>query len=122
MAENRPRIAIVGSARVDENEPDLSTVIPDKLADAQAACKALGKELAEQSCNIAVYSANPNFIEHFIIAGYLEADKKVPNSITAVYPTDSKEYDEFLKIIKDDTLIDNKGIPGAIGKYRSIPR
>jgi hypothetical protein len=77
MADAGPIVAIVGSARKE--------ITGDREAAARKACQELGKELGRAGWRIAVYSADPRFIERDVVAGYGEAlkeanPKKIPDN------------------------------------------
>lgn len=79
-------VAIVGSTRAEAVGP--------KKAEAEAACKDLGRELARRHWRIAVYTSDPDMIEPHVIAGYVEGmDAKAPpgegdEPILCIYPAD----------------------------------
>ena len=76
------RIAIVGSvnpARSDYDPPAAHH------ADVDAACDALGRELAQQGFGLIVYSAHPDYIDARIVAAYVATGKARPGSIMVVF-------------------------------------
>ena len=83
-----PLIAIVGSA--DPNRTDYTPPLQqlDKL---HAGAEELGKELAEKSYRIVVYSSNPAFIEADVVRGYVGSGKAQPNSIQVRYPQQNSD-------------------------------
>ncbi|HTV19268.1 MAG TPA: hypothetical protein VMG12_11370 [Polyangiaceae bacterium] len=76
------RIAIVGSvnpARTDYDPPAAHH------ADLDAACEALGRELAQQGLGLIVYSASPEYIDAKVVSAYVASGKADPGSIAVVF-------------------------------------
>ena len=67
MEAKGPVIAIVGSARAG--------IVGSQEANARAACRELGQELAKAGLRIAVYSSDRDFIEADVVSGFLAAGK-----------------------------------------------
>jgi hypothetical protein len=77
-----PLIAVVGSVQKGrEYNPPL-----EHAADARRACEELGRELANQGCDILVYSSDPKFIEADIVRGYVASGKALTAPSTFARP------------------------------------
>jgi hypothetical protein len=73
----RPVIAVIGSADPARSyDPPLKS--PELACDA---ARELGKQLADQSCRIVVYSSAEGFIEREVAAGYVESAKAAARSV-----------------------------------------
>jgi hypothetical protein len=72
QARDEPIIAIVGNVKTH--------------LDAAQAAEALGRELAKAGLRILVYSSGADFLESFIVRGYVASKVAVPRSIQVRYP------------------------------------
>lgn len=80
--QDQPLIAIVGSIdRKRERELGLKD-----LNTAQQAAEELGRELAKANCRLLVYSIKPDFVEFYVVRGYIRSGVAQPNSIQVRYP------------------------------------
>lgn len=78
-----PLIAIVGS--VVESREDYEPPLRSG-ADAPAACKELGRALAEAEYRLIVYSGGCDYIESYVVSGYIESGRAQRDSIQIRYP------------------------------------
>jgi hypothetical protein len=76
-------IAVIGS--IDAKRTDYDPPLKN-TPDAQAAGCALGKALAEAEHPILVFSSSPDFIEAYIVQGYVQSKKAQAKSIIMLYP------------------------------------
>jgi len=99
----RPLVSMVGS--VDESRAlDPPLVNP---GEARRACEELGARLAESSWDVAVYSADPTYIEADVVRGYVASGKAVPGSVHVHAPlgkgtfAESKDHPELFNLRPD---------------------
>jgi hypothetical protein len=76
-----PLIAVVGSADPTRTyDPPVDSDVAKRIA------RALGAELAKQSCSLMVYSGSDKFIEADVVAGFVQANPSSAQSIVLRYP------------------------------------
>jgi hypothetical protein len=79
-------IAVFGS--VDASRPELGI---RNAETAKAAAQSIGRALAEYGCGITVYSAEPSFVEAYLVAGFAASDKAQAESIRVIHPRKSPQ-------------------------------
>lgn len=82
-AATRKPIAIVGS--IDAKRTDYDPPLKNAPLARAAGC-ALGKALAEADHPILVFSSSPDFLEAYIVEGYVASKKAEAKSIITLYP------------------------------------
>ena len=114
MNKKKPIIAIVGSIRE-------GTVDEGREEDARKACEELGKKLAEKGFRIVVYSSDSQFIEPYIVKGYVASQKAEKNSILCYHPQWQKI--DFPEMKENSSLFKEKADPNKdweISYYKSL--
>jgi hypothetical protein len=98
-------IAIIGS--IDEKRTDYDPPVKN-ASGARSAGRALGKALAEAEHPILVFSSSPDFIESYIVEGYVQSNKAKAKSIIMLYPrrTDPTIHGDFAEQKTHPTLFD----------------
>jgi hypothetical protein len=114
----RPLIAVVGSA-------DPARVYEPPLAageKAQGACEEIGAALAGAGCDLVVYSSEAQFVEDWVITGYLSRGDAVPGSVQVRPPYGNVETD-FPMLDEHPEVFDVRYEPGEEWEssyYRSL--
>jgi hypothetical protein len=104
LGSKRP-IAIIGSidkARTDYNPP------LKNVAQAPDASRAFGRALAESEHPILVFSSSSNFLEAYIVEGYVQSGKAEDKSIIMLYPRqrDPGIHSDFVQQSSQPNLFD----------------
>ncbi|MDA0169374.1 hypothetical protein OJ998_09780 [Solirubrobacter taibaiensis] len=118
MPAPRPLIAIVGSLD-PERADDLGLT---DLAGAEAACQALGRELAAAGMNVLVYSASSKFVEAAVVAGYVAQGSAPKQSIQVRLPLEAAKQ-QFPEQLASAELFDVRPDPSTDWRdsyYRSL--
>jgi hypothetical protein len=114
-------IAIIGS--IDAKRTDYDPPLKN-TPQARAAGCALGKALAEAAHPILVFSSSPDFIEAYIVEGYVQSRKAQAKSIIMLYPRKNTRPSTAISLSNRPTR--NSSIPRPThtlaGKFRITSR